>query len=46
MRDYNKQQYANKMDNVEEMDIFLEKVQSPKTGPERNRKYEQTKYYY
>ena len=25
MRDYDKQLYANKMDNLEEMDIFLEK---------------------
>ena len=25
MRDYYKQQYANKMDNLEEMDKFLEK---------------------
>ena len=25
MRDYNKQLYANKMDNLEEMDKFLEK---------------------
>ena len=25
MRDYHKQLYANKMDNLEEMDTFLEK---------------------
>ena len=39
-RDYHEQPYANKMDNLEEMDKFLEKVQS-KTEPGKNRKYEQ-----
>ena len=30
MRDYYQQLYANKMDNVEEMDKFLEKYNLPK----------------
>ena len=29
MRDYYKQRYANKMDNLEEMDKFLEKYNLP-----------------
>ena len=37
IRDYYKQLYANEMDNLEEMDKFLE-VQSSKTKPGRNRK--------
>ena len=37
MRDYYKQLYANKMDNLEEMDRFLEKFKSSKTEPWRNR---------
>ena len=36
-RDYYQQLYANKMDNLEEMDI-LRKVQYSKTEPGRNRK--------
>ena len=43
IRDYYKQLYANKMDNLEEMNKFLE---SPKTEPGRNRKYEQTNHKY
>ena len=39
MRDNNKQLYANKMDNLEEMDKFLE---ISETEPGGNRKYEQT----
>jgi len=35
IRDYYQQLYANKMDNLEEMDKFLEKY---KTEPGRNRK--------
>ena len=31
MRDYYKQLYANKMDNPEEMDTFLEKAQPSET---------------
>ena len=38
IRDYCQQLYANKMDNVNEMNKFLEKYVS-KTKPERNRKF-------
>ena len=38
IRDYYQQLYANKMDNVEEMDKFLEKYNFPKLNPGRNRK--------
>ena len=38
IRDYYQQLYANKMDNVEEMDIFLEKYYFPKLEPGGNRK--------
>ena len=34
MRDYYKQQYANKMDNLEEMDKFLEKNNLPRLNQE------------
>ena len=34
VRDYSKQLYANKMDNVEEMDKFLEKYNFPKLDQE------------
>ena len=44
MRDYYKQLYANKMDNLEEMDKILRKVQPSKTEPGRYRKYEQTNH--
>ena len=37
IRDYYQQLYTNKMDNLEEMDKFLEKYLS-KTEPGRNRK--------
>ena len=43
MRDYYKQLYANKMDNLEEMDKFLEK-QPSKTELGRSRKYKQTNH--
>ena len=48
MRDYYKQLYANKMDNLEDMDKFLEKHnllrlnQEEMENIERNRKYKQT----
>ena len=34
IRDYYQQLYANKMDNVEEMDKFLEKYNFPKVNQE------------
>ena len=40
IRDYYKQLYANKMDNLEEMDTFLERYNLPKTELGGNRKYE------
>ena len=38
IRDYYEQSYANKMNNLEEIDKFLEKYNFPKTEPGRNRK--------
>ena len=43
MRDYYKQLYANKMDNVEEMDKFLESTPS-EAEPGRNGKYKQANH--
>ena len=34
IRDYDQQLYANKMDNLEEMDAFLEKYNLPKLNQE------------
>ena len=34
LRDYYKQLYANKMDNLEEMDKFLERYNLPRLNPE------------
>ena len=34
MRDYNKQLYANKIDNLEEMDKFLERYNLPRLNQE------------
>ena len=45
IRDYYEQLYGNKMDNLEEMDRFLEKFNLP-TEPGRNRNYEQPNYEY
>ena len=45
MSNYYNQLYANKLDNLEEMKI-LRKVQSSKTEPGRNRKYQQTNHKY
>ena len=42
--DYCEQFYANQMDNLEEMNTFLETYQSPLTESGRNKKYEQTEY--
>ena len=44
IRDYYEELYGNDMDNLEEMDRFLESVQSSKTEPGRNRNYEQCNY--
>ena len=41
IRDYYKQLYANKMDNLEEMDKFLERYSLPRLNQEETRKYEQ-----
>ena len=38
IRDYYQQLYANKMENLEEMEKILRKAQLSKTEPERNRK--------
>ena len=38
IKDYYQQLYANKMDNEEEMDKFLEKYNFPKLDQGRNRK--------
>ena len=35
MRDYYKQLYANKMENLEEMDKFLEKYKFPRLNQEK-----------
>ena len=35
IRDYYQQLYANKMDNLEEMDKFLEKYSFPKLNQEK-----------
>ena len=40
LRHYYEQLHVNKMDNLEEMDKFLEKYNFP-TEPGRNRKYSQ-----
>ena len=37
MRDYYQQLYANKMDNLEEMDKFLEKYNFPKLNQEERK---------
>ena len=42
--DYYEQLFGNKMDNLGEMDRFLEKVQSSKIEPGRSRNYEQPNY--
>ena len=41
--DYYEQLYSNKMDNLEEMDRFLQKF-NLLSEPERNRNYEQPNY--
>ena len=44
IRQYYKQVYASKVDNLEKMDRFLEKFQPPMTEQGRNRNYEQPNY--
>ena len=44
MRDYYKQLYANKMDNLDEMDKFLEKHKLLRLNEEENRTYKQTNH--
>ena len=44
MNKYIYYEQGNKIGNLEEMDRFLEKVQSSKIEPVRNRNYEQLNY--
>ena len=44
MRDYYKQLYANKMENLEKNGHILRKAQPSETEPGRNRKYKQTNH--
>ena len=44
IRDYYEQLYGNKMDNLEEMDRFLEKFDLPRLNEEENRDFEQANY--
>ena len=44
IREYYENLYANKLENLEEMDNFLEKYNLPKTNQERNRKSKQINY--
>lgn len=46
IRDHYQQLYVNKMDNLEEVDKFLEGAISQEIEPGRNRKFEQTNYQY
>ena len=46
IRDYDKQVYANKMDNLEEMDEYLEKYHLPRLNRKRNRKDEWANHKY
>ena len=43
MRDYYKQLYASKMDNLEEMDKFLEKHKLPRLNQEEKQQQQQKK---
>ena len=44
MRDYYKQLYTKKVDNLEEMDKFLETHNLPRLNQEEKRKYKQTNH--
>ena len=44
IRDYYEQLYGNKIDNLEEMDRFLEKFYLPRLNQKKNRNYEQPNY--
>ena len=44
LRDYYEQSYANKMDNLEEVDKFLETYNLQRWQQEEIKKYEQTDY--
>ena len=44
IRDYYEQKHGNKMDNLKEMDRFLEKFNLPRLIQEENRNYEQPNY--
>ena len=44
IRDYYEQPYANKMDNLEEMEKFLEKFNLPRLNQGKNRNFEQTNH--
>ena len=46
IRDDYEQLYGNKVDNLEEMDKFLERYNLPKFETGRNRKYEQIDHKY
>ena len=42
LREYYEKLYANKLDNLEEMDKFLETYKLPKMKQKKNWKFEQT----
>ena len=44
MKDYYKQLYVNKMDNLEKNEYILRKAQPSETEPRRNRKYKHTNH--
>ena len=44
IRDYSEQLYGNKMDNLEEIDRFLEKFNPPRLNQKEIENYEQPNY--